>query len=285
MNKENMMFFFRSNYLYVISFVIYFVLSCAFLGGRLISVILCLLFYTISIAVALSPLGEWLLRIINNARPIETRKEREYIFPLFEEIYQHAKKVYPQIPKLKLYIKDSMEVNAFATGKHSITVTKGAIETFSEEELQSIIAHEIAHIYYKHTTMRLLTIVGNGIFSVLVLITRFIQTIVDVLHSPFQTKDSTHAFLGLMFSLARLLTEVLIFVLMFFFNVTFAINSRKNEFQADQFASAIGYGEELTQALYLLQKMSLSENMKLVDKMTASHPRISKRIQKLEEAL
>ena len=69
---------------------------------------------------------------------------------------------------------------------------------------------------------------------------------------------------------------------MFIGNVILSANSRNNEYQADEFAHQIGYGEDLIESLYLLQKMSLGEEMELVEKMTASHPLLAKRIGRLE---
>ena len=69
---------------------------------------------------------------------------------------------------------------------------------------------------------------------------------------------------------------------MFIGNIILSANSRNNEFQADEFAFTIGFGEDLIESLYLLQKMSLGEEMELVERMTASHPLIAKRIGRLE---
>lgn len=69
---------------------------------------------------------------------------------------------------------------------------------------------------------------------------------------------------------------------MFLGNVILSANSWNNEYQADEFAHQIGYGEELIESLYLLQKMSLGEEMALLERMTASHPLLAKRIGRLE---
>lgn len=65
-------------------------------------------------------------------------------------------------------------------------------------------------------------------------------------------------------------------------NIILSINNRENEYSADRFAFKIGYGEDLISALYLMQKMSLGEDMRLIQRMQASHPHIAKRIGKLE---
>lgn len=61
-----------------------------------------------------------------------------------------------------------------------------------------------------------------------------------------------------------------------------AINSRTNEFRADRFAYDIGYDIEMIEALYLLERISLGDNSTIIQKMIASHPRITLRINKLE---
>jgi len=61
-----------------------------------------------------------------------------------------------------------------------------------------------------------------------------------------------------------------------------AINSRRNEYRADRFAYELGYGEEMVEALYLLEKINLGENSTVIQKMLRSHPRVTKRIERLE---
>lgn len=69
---------------------------------------------------------------------------------------------------------------------------------------------------------------------------------------------------------------------LYFGQIILSLNSRSNEFQADNFAYNISYGEELISALYLLQKISVSRKMTLKERMTSSHPHIAKRIERLE---
>src|SRR6056297_579246 len=54
------------------------------------------------------------------------------------------------MPKPDLYIMDSNQINAFATGRNPshavICVTKGAVEKLDKRELEAVIAHEMGHI-------------------------------------------------------------------------------------------------------------------------------------------
>ncbi len=54
-------------------------------------------------------------------------------------------------PVPPVYVIDSNEINAFAAGLHpknaAITVTRGALELLTRDELQGVVAHEFGHIY------------------------------------------------------------------------------------------------------------------------------------------
>ena len=270
----------RNNFLYILWFFVYFSIAWAMLGADGRSLFFCLLFYAVAMLVALSPIGEWFIRLTNHTRQLETNREIDYLVPIFEEVYDEAKEQYPYLPKITVYTIDSLVVNACAMGRHTVAVTRGAMETFSEDELKAVIAHETGHILYGHTTALLLNIVGNGVFSIFVIVAKCVITILDLLQTPFEKR--TRGISYLFISLFRFLFNVVLFLFMFIGNVILSANSRNNEYQADEFAHQIGFGENLIESLYLLKKMSLGEEMELVERMTASHPLIAKRIGRLE---
>ncbi|MBV9467975.1 MAG: M48 family metalloprotease [Abitibacteriaceae bacterium] len=57
------------------------------------------------------------------------------------------------LPMPRLYVIPSMAPNAFATGrdpKHSaVAVTQGIMQMLNQEELEGVIAHELAHIKHR----------------------------------------------------------------------------------------------------------------------------------------
>ena len=277
---DNCFKFIKSNYIYIIWSIINFFISFLFLGANAFSFIFCLLLYFISFHIALSPIGEKLLRVLNGIRSLETRREKEYLIPLFEEIYDEVKEEYPNLQHIEICIVDTLAVNAYAMGKHTIAVTRGAIETFTEDELKGIILHEFGHIIHGDTKAILLNLIGNGFFSICIVFIKILLLCIDIffLSTNKDPKRRPHFisillhFIFTLFLLAFTLTG----------NILISINSRKNEYMADRFANEIGYGEDLINALYLLQKMSLGENMKLIEKMQSSHPHIAKRIGRLE---
>lgn len=277
---ENILDFIKSNILYIIWSIVNFIISFLILGANGYSFLICLVLYTVSLTVALSPLGEWILRLINGARKLYTRREKDYLIPLFEEIYENIKQEYPNLPHMEICIMDSLTVNACAMGRHTIAVTRGAVETFTEDELKGVLLHEIGHIVHGDTKATLLNLIGNGLFSIGVVIIKLALLILDLLLLPLfnETKGIT----VLVTSFIRFIFNILLFAFTLTGNIILSINSRSNEYSADYFAYKMAYGEELISALYLLQKMSLGENMKLVQRMQASHPHIAKRIGRLE---
>jgi heat shock protein HtpX len=75
------------------------------------------------------------------------------------------------IPKPKIYIVPSSELNAFATGKDpqhaSIAVTSGLLQVMNRQELEGVIAHEMSHIRNKDIEFMTLVAVLVGLAGIL----------------------------------------------------------------------------------------------------------------------
>ncbi len=269
------------NFIYVVWVIIYFSLAWSILGADCDSFVLVFFLYGISILIALSPVGEVLLRFIEKVRPISTREEKEYLLPLFEEVYENAKQKDTKLnSNIKLYIIDNMYVNAFAIGRKTIAVTMGAIQTFSQDELKGVIAHEFGHLSNGDTKALLLSTIGNGIFTILIFILRIIMLITEVVFSLTRIP-----FLDVFAVIARFLFDIGVIIFSYVSEIILSINSRQNELWADKFAFDIGYGEELIDSLHILQKISLPHNMSILDRLRASHPNTAKRIEQLENLI
>jgi len=268
--------FFRNNNLYIIWCIMYFILGWLILGASWISFIIVFFFYFISFSIAFSEIGENLLRFVNRVRKLETKREKNYLIPLFDDVYAEATKIYPDIKEnIEMCIIDAAYINAFALGQNTVAVTKGAINSLSEDELKGFIAHELGHIYHGDTKALLLTTIGNGIFALFIILA---QTIVNIINNMFDRRGMA----GFLTGLIKWLFNISLFIFVYMGQFVLAINSRRNEYRADKFSYEIGYGDDLVSALYLLQDMSISNNTKLIDKLKESHPHIAKRIGTLE---
>ena len=71
------------------------------------------------------------------------------------------------MPALRIMETDAL--NAFATGLHkgqySITVTRGLMNTLSDEELEAVLAHELTHIRNADVRLLIIAVIYVGIFS------------------------------------------------------------------------------------------------------------------------
>ena len=275
--------FLRSNIFYIIWFLFYFGISWVILGGNWQALYISLVIYGVSIAIALCPIGEVLLRATEGCRNPATEREKNYLLPIFEEVYQSAKETNPSLNNnIKIYIMDVMYVNAFAIGRKTVAVTNGALETFTENELKGILAHELGHMTYGHTKALLLSVIGNFFFSVIVLISRILLSIIEWLSEVLAIFN----FMGIIFRflafIVRIVIELSIFIFVNSGELILSANSRANEVQADRFAFDSGYGKELISSLYLLQKISINTKVKLSERLKASHPHLAYRIEYLE---
>ena len=251
----------------------------AFLGGTIQAFLYTMIAYAASIGIALSPIGEAILRLLEELRRPETREEIEYLNDVFGEVYGKAKLQNSRLSEnIEVFIIDRMYVNAFAIGRKTVAVTRGALETFSREELKGVLAHELGHISHGDTIGLLLNVVGNGIFSVLIIFARLILFIVQLVIS---TIEENFVFC-IVFQFFRFMLEVFVLVFILIGEIILAINSRNNEYNADRFAGEMGYTEELCSALYLLQKISLPSKTPIIERFRASHPNTANRIERLE---
>jgi heat shock protein HtpX len=71
------------------------------------------------------------------------------------------------MPSLRIMETDAL--NAFATGLHkanySITVTRGLMNTLTDEELEAVLAHELTHIRNADVRLLIIAVIFVGIFS------------------------------------------------------------------------------------------------------------------------
>lgn len=82
------------------------------------------------------------------------------------------------LPKPKLYVMDSSQINAFASGRdphHAvICVTKGAIKKLDRDELEGVLAHEMSHI--ANYDIRFMTIASIMVGMIAIISEIFLQS-------------------------------------------------------------------------------------------------------------
>jgi len=276
--------FLESNILYIFWFLVYFTIAWLILGANQTSFIIVSIIYGTSVGIALSPIGEAILRLTEGCRLPATEEEQSYLIPLFEEVYENAKEFNPELNSdIQLYILDDMYVNAFAIGRNTVGVTRGAMNTLSADELKGVLAHELGHITHGHTKALLLSFIGNFFFSVIVWVLRVLLSIFQFAANVFAHFNVVGVVLSIFAFTTNLLEEISILVFVNLSQIILSLNSRFNETQADTFAYEVGYGRELISALYMLQRISMNGTVSLSERLKSSHPHIADRIRHMEQ--
>lgn len=214
------------------------------------------------------------------------------IFPLFYKFKpldrpELKEKIENMAAKWKLRITNIFEFNLSKTTKKANAAFTGLgkskrviladtlLENFSNEEIETIFAHEIGHYVKKHLIKG---IIFSSILSLLGLY--FVYRIYDlILVAKNYTAHQLEAlpYLGLIFFFYTLLTGPLGNIL-----------SRFYEYQADRFAVASTQKAEIYQnSLRKLSDLNLADESPhpLVEFLFYSHPSINNRIQKISEVI
>jgi heat shock protein HtpX len=159
----------------------------------------------------------------------------------------------PKIPDV--YIIDDPALNAFATGrneqKSAVAITTGLLEQLNRDELQGVIAHEIAHIKNRDVMLMAMTSVLLGT----IVIISWYAVRIGIMGGGSRRRDSGGGGAQAIVMLLGLLLVILapIFAQLIYFAV-----SRKREYLADA-SSALytRYPEGLASAL---EKLGASTN-------------------------
>lgn len=241
----------------------------------LLSLLISAATYLVLIAFASSEIIEDILRYANGVRRVTTSKEKDRLIPLFEEVQTKALNNSKGIgKKTKLYIVDTMEINAFVIGRNTLALTRGAIETFNDEEIKGIIAHEFGHLSLYDGQITLLlnfcTTMFLWIFIALSFAIKFIEGFFE------------NNIIGSILGFVRFILDLVVKAVLFVWTIIVSGGSRRAEFKADSYAKTIGYGEQLKQSLYILYDMEISKNKGLIKNLKKSHPILAYRIEELE---
>ncbi len=217
-------------------------------------------------------------------RLIQTQQDKDYLLPIFEEVYAEALNTTPSLSKdINIYITESMAVNAFALGSRTIAVTRGALHTFSPDELKGILGHEFGHMVNGDTKALLIKLVGNGFFTLIIFILRLVISILQIISNVLSSKNIVIVAIAFVLFITRIVIDLSIFLFIFTGDIIIALNSRHSEYLADEYSYLIGYGEDLKNSLYIISKLEMSSKLTLTERLKASHPFTSARIERLEQ--
>lgn len=212
---------------------------------------------------------------------------------LVEMVYDFARKAkLPKMPEVGIY--DSPEVNAFATGptksRALVAVSSGLLQKMNRDELEGVIAHEVAHI--ANGDMVTMTLIQGVINTLVLILARIISVAVS---QNFDERGRPAIQFGLYLALQIVLSILGSIVVNYF--------SRAREYRADSGGARLAGKDKMLSALKALSRMygpvELREEReheslaalkisgrpaKSLAALFATHPPLPERIQALELA-
>lgn len=276
-------------YLVLNIFVIALILSLVIDNGNIPfwkALLIGIVLYFVSLLIALSPIGEWILRLQTGCKKIKNDEQRNFIEPIFREVYDKARAQDPSISdSVKLYMNHDEAPNAFATGRKTICVTEGML-SMPVEQIKATLGHEFGHLAHKDTDLILVVAVGNLIVSAFILLFRLVIDLVHLLFvfSSVFVGGSDGVFGALISTVYHLaMTAVVVGLTWIWTKIGVLLvmkSSRANEYEADEFSFRLGYGNELCA---LLDSFSGTNANGLFANLVSSHPDKDDRIARLQE--
>tara|TARA_Y100000031_G_scaffold121417_1_gene135931 strand:+ start:493 stop:1368 length:876 start_codon:yes stop_codon:yes gene_type:complete len=207
--------------------------------------------------------GDSILLALSKAKKIK-RDDHPRLYNIVEEM-----KIASGLEKMPdIYIIDDPALNAFATGRNpdkaSVAITSGLLNKLNRDELQGVIAHELAHIKNRDVLLMSITAVLLGTIVILAFfVSRFM-----IFGSMGGTRRSSSSGGGQATLIIFIVAIVLMILAPILAQLIYFAISRKREYMADA-SSALytRYPEGLASAL---EKLSASTSqLKSASKATA----------------
>lgn len=237
--------------------------------------------YLATIVIALSPIGEFIVRFQTGCKKIKDPEIMSRLEPLFYEVYQKAKMQEPLISdSVRLYMNDDESENAFATGRRTICVTRGLLN-MPDEVIKATLGHEFGHLAHKDTGRCLLVVLGNtaiaGICTLIELGALFFNIVASVMAAFTRNENSFIVAMFGVFSSVVMLGIVRCFTKLWTWIGILLVmkTSRNNEYMADAFSCRLGYRDSLC---LLLQHFGDDHPKGLFASLASSHPENADRI-------
>ena len=262
------------------------ILNLLFEAEPLLGITAGVVLYAASIALAFSPVGEFIVRIKEGAR--KNKEVIDEVQPILNELLEEANRVYGSVPNnIEIRVKDGFEVNASAIGLRTICVTP-SILNLSEREIKAVLSHELGHIINKDTYPVMLVSTGNIVVVTIVTVIRLVINLLQLVFSIvcLFVGGSDSALASATNALANMLINVFVTGFTFLWTklgMLLVVGSTiSKEYEADKVATELGYGYELRS---ILQEVLDSGYVEKRSIFAFAHPDIKKRIAKIDEMM
>lgn len=228
-------------------------------------------------------ISKWMAKRTMKVKVIESSSNPTEAW-LLNTVKVLAEKTNIGMPEVGIFY--SSAPNAFATGwnknKSLVAVSTGLLEQMSQDEVEAVLAHEVAHV--ANGDMVTMTLVQGVMNTFVVFLSRVIGHIVD--RVVFKVERGH----GPAFWIVSIIAEVILGFAAMMITMWF---SRYREFRADAGAAQLVGKHKMRAALMRLQQSSSKEKMPdemaafainagKVSKLFASHPPLEERIKALD---
>lgn len=214
-------------------------------------------------------------------------REKTRLEPLFSEIIEQTNREYGTTYRLsdfKIKVTDNRIVNACALGYNTIAVNKGALNSFTDNQLQALLAHEMGHLYYRDSVRSCALIFSAFATRMIMWLYAIYAVIVAVIA---EAEKGTKSGILTLVSLIPLLVFLPILIFNWIGAKVFTLlnmaMSRKAEYRADAFSASLGYKSDMISALEVLDELSAGSDNSFMGKLMSTHPATMLRIGALED--
>lgn len=258
-------------------------------GGVLIGICA----YMLSLALGLSFIGEGILRYLTGCTKITDDADIRKLDSIVTDVYNKVKRIAPFVPEdVQFYIQETPEVNAFATGRKTICITRGMLEA-PDEYIKAVLGHEFGHLVHHDTVITLIVTVGNLFMNLIFLFARTVTLLITALCVGVASDGRPGLKEVLIVKFMDWIMSLGIAMWTYFGLFLVNVSTRKNEFRADEFSWQCGYGDNLLLFLRELNRMEKAAGRKkkrgfenpLATALMSTHPPTEKRIQHLKELM
>ncbi len=224
---------------------------------------------------------------MTKSRPL-SEEEAPEVYDIVRRLSNRA-----NLPMPDIYLTPSQQPNAFATGRNpknaAIAVTEGITRLLDKDELEGVIAHELAHIKNRDTLISTIVAVMAGVLTFLSRMGRF-----RMIFGGRRRNNEGGGVAALLQIVAIILAPIAAIL------IRMAI-SRSREYVADQTGAQIsGRPEGLASALQKMQRQVNAKPMEInestshmfilnplskegVTKLFSTHPPLEERIERLNK--
>jgi heat shock protein HtpX len=231
-------------------------------------------------------MSKWMAKMSTGAQVIVQPQNADEAW-IVDTVRRLSQRAGLEMPEVAIY---HGEPNAFATGafKNSalVAVSTGLLQGMTREEVEAVLAHEVAHI--ANGDMVTLTLVQGVLNTFVVFLSRVVGYAVD---SFLRKNDEENTGPGMGYYITSIVLDIVLGIAA---SIVVAWFSRQREFRADAGAAALmGRKQPMINALARLQNMQsegLPPSLQAMGisgglgKMFSSHPPLEERIAALQSA-